>query len=131
MVSVITFTLLAWTVALQAGQVIPSQNVKIVIFTPETHADAVRQAMASAGAGRFSTTYDSASFSAKGIGRWRALPGANPAVGKIGEVESAPEERIEAICPAALVGDVLKSVRKVHPYEVIGYDLYPLLEYQE
>ena len=44
--------------------------VKIVVFAPETHADAVREAMGKAGAGKMGN-YSFCSFSAKGIGRFK------------------------------------------------------------
>lgn len=104
-----------------------SENVKVVIFVPETHANAVREAMAKSGAGKIGN-YDSCSFSIKGIGRYRPLKGANPAIGEVGQLEMTCEERIEAICPVKCVKDMISAVKKAHPYEEMGYDIYPLLE---
>lgn len=47
-----------------------ANNVKLVVFVPETHAEAVRQAMGGAGAGRIGN-YSFCSFSAKGVGRFK------------------------------------------------------------
>src|SRR4030067_928831 len=69
--------------------------VKIVVFVPETHADAVREAIGKAGAGKIGN-YTHCSFSSQGIGRFKPEEGAHPAVGKIGKIESGREERIEA-----------------------------------
>lgn len=99
---------------------------KIVIFVPETHAEVVRVAMAEAGAGRIGN-YDSCSFSMKGVGRFRALDGADPFVGTIGEIEKVAEERIEVICETSRLDEVLKAVAVVHPYEEPAIDVYPLL----
>ncbi len=46
------------------------ENVKIVIFVPESHADIVREAMGKAGAGKIGN-YSFCSFSSKGVGRFR------------------------------------------------------------
>lgn len=62
--------------------------VKFVVFVPETHANAVREAMGKAGAGA-SGNYNFCSFSIKGIGRFKPLEGANPAIGEVGKLESS------------------------------------------
>lgn len=100
--------------------------VKIVVFVPDTHAEAVREALNLAGAGKLGN-YDFCSFSVKGVGRFRALEGADPFVGKIGEVEEVREERIEVLCEANKLDEVLKAVREAHPYEEPAIDVYPLL----
>lgn len=100
--------------------------VKIVVFTPLSHAKAVREALAKAGAGKIGN-YDSCSFSIFGTGRFMPLKGAKPFIGKEGEVEEVDEERIEVICPAEKLEDVLAAVKMVHPYEEPAIDFYPLL----
>jgi len=104
-----------------------SNNVKIVVFVPETHANAVREAMGKAGAGKLGN-YSFASFSCKGIGRFKPESGAHPAIGHVGNLEAVVEERIETICPCGLVSDVVAAIRKVHPYEEIALDIYSLEE---
>jgi len=47
-----------------------SNNVKIVVFVPETHTDTVREAMGKTGAGKIGN-YTYCSFSSKGIGRFK------------------------------------------------------------
>lgn len=108
-------------------ELVPSKNVKIVIFTPETHADIVRETMGKFGAGKIGD-YDCCSFTLKGVARWRANENANPSVGEIGKFASSEEARIESICPIDLLEKMLSEVRKVHPYEEMGYDIYPLLD---
>ncbi|MBU0668145.1 YqfO family protein [Patescibacteria group bacterium] len=100
--------------------------VRIFVFVPPSHADAVRDALAKAGAGKIGN-YDSCSFSVGGIGRFRPLEGADPFVGTVGELEEVPEERIETVCPTEKLEEVLAAVRAVHPYEEPAIDVYPLL----
>ena len=102
-----------------------SNNVKIVVFVPESHADAVRQAMREAGAGKIGN-YTSCSFSSKGIGRFKPEEGANPAVGEVGKLESVDEERIEVVCNRNLLLEVIAAIEKAHPYEEVALDVYPL-----
>lgn len=100
--------------------------VKVVVYVPATHADAIRQALADAGAGHIGN-YDSCSFSMKGIGRFRAGEGARPFIGEVGNIEEVEEERIETICKSSTIEEVLKAARAAHPYEEPAIDVYPLL----
>lgn len=99
---------------------------KIVVFVPEDYADAIRKVMGEAGAGHLGN-YSNCSFSVKGVGRYRPLAGAKPMKGKIGNIEEAEEERIETICPKEKVGEVIDAIKKVHPYEEVALDVYPIL----
>lgn len=114
----------------ESSELIPSQNVKIVVFVPESHTDVVRKAMGDAGAGRIGN-YDHCSFTIKGIGSWRPLEGAHPASGEVGKISTDVEDRIEAICPKDRLDEVLAAIRKVHPYDKVGFDLYPMLDLAE
>ncbi len=79
--------------------------VKIVTFVPETHADSVREAIGNAGA--------------------------DPAIGAIGELESVQEEKIEFVCERMLAKKVMEEIRRVHPYEEVPFDVYPLINETE
>ena len=102
-----------------------SKYVKIVVFVPESHADIVRDAMGKAKAGMLGK-YSFCSFSSKGIGRFRPEQGANPHIGKIGKLEEVVEEKIEIRCPREKLQEVIEAIKKVHPYEEIAMDIYPL-----
>ena len=104
-----------------------SQNVKIVVYVPVTHADAVRKAMGDAGAGKVGH-YSFCSFSSRGTGRFLPLDGAHPAIGKVGKLESVEEEKIEMICKSDLVEAVISAMKVVHPYEEVAYEISSLLE---
>lgn len=102
--------------------------VKIVVFTPVSHSDAIRKAFADAGAGHIGN-YDSCSFTSVGTGRFRGLEGTKPFIGEPGKIEEVREEKIEVICAAEMLGKVLKAVKAVHPYEEPAIDVYPLLNH--
>jgi len=102
------------------------ERVKIVVFVPETHADAVRAAMGQAGAGLIGH-YTHCSFSIKGIGRFMPLKTAHPTIGVIGNPAEVPEERIETVCYERNLDTIIAAVKKVHPYEEAAIDVYPLL----
>ena len=103
-----------------------SKIVKIVVYVPETHADAVRLAMGKAGAGKVGN-YSFCTFSAKGIGRFKPEKGANPTIGKVGKLGSVAEERIETICTREKLAEVVSAIKKAHPYEEVTMDIYPLI----
>lgn len=102
------------------------EKVKIVVFVPKTHTDIVRQAMGDAGAGRIGK-YSHCSFSSNGVGRYKPMDGAKPFIGRVGEPEEVTEERIEFVCDKNKTKKVIAAMKKVHPYEEIAFDIYPLL----
>lgn len=97
--------------------------LKLAVFVPRTHIEAVRNAVCQAGAGQIGQ-YDSCTFSSPGTGTFRGLEGTNPFLGKPGKLERAEEERLEVLLPAGLKGQVLSALRASHPYEEIAFDLY-------
>lgn len=102
-----------------------TKRYKLVVFVPLSSADQVREAMGKAGAGKIGK-YSYCSFSSKGVGRFKPEEGANPNIGKVGELEKVEEERIEVVCDEQIVGNVIAAMKREHPYEEVAYDLYPL-----
>lgn len=102
--------------------------VKIVVFVPLSHADAVRAALGEAGAGHIGN-YDFCSFSSRGIGRFRGNENSNPAIGQAGKLEEIEEERIETIAPEEKIKEIIKAIKVAHPYEEPAIDVYPLLNF--
>jgi dinuclear metal center YbgI/SA1388 family protein len=98
---------------------------KIVTFVPHGDADAVRRALTAAGAGAIGD-YDSCTFSTPGQGRFRPLEGANPTVGRVGDVEVVDEVRVEAVLPRARRNAVVAALKTAHPYEEPAYDVLEL-----
>ena len=99
--------------------------LKLVTFVPTEHVGRVRQALFDAGCGCIGN-YDSCSYNVQGEGTFRAGECANPYVGKVGELHTEPEVRIETILPSFRKGAVVKTLMAVHPYEEPAFDLYPL-----
>lgn len=103
----------------------PGQLRKLVVFVPFDHADKVRDAMFSAGAGHIGA-YDECSFNVGGMGTFRPGPGTTPFLGEEGTRELASELRMEVILPAARVDAVVAAMKAAHPYEEVACDLYTL-----
>lgn len=107
-----------------------TSQVKIVVFVPKTHTDIVRQAMGDAGAGKIGL-YSHCSYSVDGVGRYKPMEGAKPFIGKVGNFEEVIEERIECVCDRDKAKEVIAAMRKVHPYEEVAFDIYPLMSEEE
>ena len=97
----------------------------LVIYVPTDAAQAVRQAIGGAGAGRLGN-YSHCSFSLAGTGRFTPLPGANPAIGAVGTPEEVPETRIEAIYPRSRRNAVVGAALSAHPYETPAFMTFPV-----
>jgi dinuclear metal center YbgI/SA1388 family protein len=100
---------------------------KLVVFAPVGDAEAVRGALASAGAGEVGD-YDTVSYSVMGEGRFRPLPGANPTVGSVGDLEVTDELRIEAVLPRSRRAAVVRAVLAAHSYEEVAFDVLELAD---
>ncbi len=106
------------------------RKVKIVVFVPKTHTDIVRKAAGDAGAGTIGN-YSHCSYSGDGVGRFLPLDGANPTIGTVGKSEEVIEERIEMLCDREKAKEVIAAMKKVHPYEEVAFDIYPLISEEE
>ncbi|MGY4100846.1 Nif3-like dinuclear metal center hexameric protein [Nocardia sp. R16R-3T] len=91
-----------------------------VVQVPRSHADAVLAALFAAGAGG-SGTYRDCALRVPGVGQFRPVDGANPAIGAIGELQQVDEDRLEVIAPPSARTDVLAALRSAHPYEDPAY----------
>lgn len=99
--------------------------VKLVIFTPPSHADQIREAMGKAGAGKIGN-YSFCTFSSPGFSRFKPESGSNPTIGDVGILEVVEEERIETVCSKELLANVIEAIKSVHPYEEAPIDIYPI-----
>ncbi len=106
-------------------QAVAGDYLKLVVFVPVGHEDAVADALFSAGGGQIGA-YDQVSFRSSGEGTFRPGPGAQPYIGTLGQREKTEEVRLETIVSKRKLPRVLEKMQKVHPYEEVAYDLLPL-----
>jgi hypothetical protein len=102
------------------------KQVTLVVYVPESHADAIRAAISQAGGGVLGN-YEACSFSIKGISRFTPKAGATPAIGKVGVPQEVIEERIEMVCPYKKLKEIIAIIKKEHPYEEIAFNVYPII----
>lgn len=103
--------------------------VKLVVFVPEEHESALRHALADAGAGQIGN-YDHVFFVSSGRGFFRPLTGARPFIGEVGTISEVRECRVETVCKASRLNEVLEAMRQVHPYEEIAFDVFPMINHR-
>lgn len=103
----------------------PPASFKVVVFTPESHREAVLSAAFEAGAGCIGA-YRECSFAIPGQGTFFGTEETQPVVGQKGRRETVDEIRLEFICPADRLGKALSAVRARHSYEEPAIDVYPL-----
>jgi len=101
-------------------------QIKIVTFVPTDAADRLRDALASAGAGRIGE-YEQCSFTSPGTGTFRGSEESHPTVGEPGQLVQTDEVRLEMICPSPkTLALLVTTLKQFHPYEEPAFDLYPL-----
>jgi dinuclear metal center YbgI/SA1388 family protein len=101
-------------------------RAKLVIFVPPEAETAIRQAVFAAGAGEIGS-YTHCAFRLAGQGSFRPGEESRPAVGEIGSDETVAEVRLETIIPQNRLEAALAAAEKVHPYETMAWDAYPLI----
>ncbi len=102
----------------------PSQDrfAKLIAFVPTGHVDAVRKALADAGAGELGN-YAECSFVTGGTGTFRPLDGSSPwTATPTGELARESEIRLEILAPRVAKAALIRALRDAHPYEEPAFD---------
>jgi hypothetical protein len=102
------------------------EMIKLEIFVPCSHLEAVRNALRSVDAGAMGN-YDSTMSYSLVKGCWRALPGADPYDGEIGALKEADEYKVEVCCKAERLRQTVEAIRTAHPYEAPVINAMPLV----
>ncbi|WIF94778.1 Nif3-like dinuclear metal center hexameric protein [Caminicella sporogenes] len=98
---------------------------KLAVFVPKENIDDVREAISLAGAGHIGK-YSHCTFKTLGIGTFKPLEGSNPFIGSLNNLEKVEEYKLETIVPSSNLSKVISEMIKVHPYEEVAYDVFPL-----
>jgi len=101
--------------------------LKLTFYVPAELKEVVKNALFDAGAGKIGN-YDRCSFEMIGTGQFRALEGANPTIGKLGDIEKISEARVEMVMEDHILIDVIKALKRSHPYETPAYDVVKCME---
>lgn len=106
--------------------VLAAQWYKLVVYVPQDYEDTVRQALCQAGAGQIGEGYSCCTFRSAGIGTFIPQVGADPYIGKVGEVSHAEEFRLETVVDGQHLRQAIDAMLQVHPYEKAAYDVFRL-----
>ena len=98
---------------------------KLCFYVPESHLEAVKNAVFDAGAGRIGD-YDRCCWQVVGQGQFRPLAGSEPFLGRQGELEQVPEYRVEMVCERPIIEIVVAALLQAHPYEEPAWDVIAL-----
>jgi structural hemagglutinin/hemolysin toxin protein RtxA len=96
---------------------------RIATYIPEDHVETVKEALFAAGAGRFKR-YDNCAWQTLGRGQFRPLAGSNPFIGEEMVIEVVPEYKVELVCEARYLREVVETLILTHPYEEPAYEIY-------
>ncbi|MDT2864997.1 Nif3-like dinuclear metal center hexameric protein [Vagococcus carniphilus] len=99
---------------------------KLVIYTPRSHSQLLRNALEKLGVGKIGDNYEACSFTTSGTGRFKPVNEANPYLGEVNELEQVEEDKIEFVFSELIEKEVIEAIKKVHPYEEPAYDIFTL-----
>ncbi|TDO06930.1 YqfO family protein [Halomonas ventosae] len=98
---------------------------KLAFFVPLANAEAVKDAIFATGAGRIGD-YEACCFQTRGTGQFRPLDGADPHIGRVGDLKHVEELKVELVCEDALIREAVAALRLAHPYQEPAFDLWRL-----
>ncbi|MFC3679910.1 NGG1p interacting factor NIF3 [Bacterioplanoides pacificum] len=101
---------------------------KLIFFVPQDHAEPVKQAVFATGAGQIGD-YAECCWQTPGSGQFRPLAGAQPYLGRHGQLETVPELRVELVCRDELIVEAVAALKQAHPYEEPAYDVWRLADF--
>ena len=102
-----------------------SNLCKIEFYVPETHLEAVKNAMFEAGAGKVGA-YDSCAWQTLGQGQFRAKEDSDPFIGSKESIETVLEYKVEMVCEEKFLPEVIFALKDSHPYEEVAYSVVQL-----
>jgi hypothetical protein len=95
----------------------PGEGVDVLVtYVPQPDLDRVLAALFAAGAGSLGA-YRECAFVVAGTGQFRPVEGADPAIGRPGELEHVAELRVEVVLRRSRRAAVVAALRGAHPYE--------------
>ena len=98
---------------------------KLCFYVPDSHVEAVKQAVFAAGGGRIGA-YDNCAWQVLGQGQFRPLAGSQPFLGGQGVLESVAEWKVELVVADELIHGAVKALRQSHPYETPAFEVWRL-----
>ncbi len=98
---------------------------KLIYFVPVENKEDTKQALFDIGAGKFEN-YECCSFEILGTGQFKPIDKANPHIGTLNNIETVQEYKVEMICEDHLIKQAVATLKDIHPYEEVAYDVIKL-----
>ena len=99
--------------------------LKLEIFIPEIHLDALQAVLGEVDAGHIGH-YDCCLSYSRVMSTWRPLTGTNPYIGKANTISCEPELKVEVTIRAERLKETMEAIKRVHPYEEPVINVIPL-----
>ncbi len=101
---------------------------KLNYYVPIRAKEATKQALFDIGAGSFKN-YECCAWETLGVGQFRPSGNANPAIGQLDILEVLDEYKIEMICTDELIELAVLTLKKIHPYEEVAYEVLKMEDF--
>jgi hypothetical protein len=98
---------------------------KLNYYVPLEAKEKTKQALFDMGVGMFKN-YENCSWETLGYGQFKPVANANPTIGELDKLEVLQEYKIEMICSDALIQQAVKTLKEVHPYEEVAYEVFKM-----
>ncbi|WP_428087219.1 NGG1p interacting factor NIF3 [Candidatus Thioglobus sp.] len=95
---------------------------QISFYVPETDLEIVKNAMFEVGAGRYDN-YQQCAWQTIGMGQFKPINNARPAVGFLDKLETIEEYKVEMVCVDNNLQQALEALKFSHPYEQVAYSV--------
>lgn len=103
-----------------------SKLYKIETYLPKEALENIKKALYELGLGKVGN-YDCCLSWQEIQSSWRPIDGANPYLGKVGEIEFAPEYKLEFRCRKQDLQKAINAIKKNHPYEEVCINIIPVV----
>lgn len=100
---------------------------RLNVYIPESHLDAVKDAMFAAGGGRLGQ-YEACAWQTLGRGQFKPQAGSQPYIGQQGQIEQVDEYKVEILCTRESIKAVILALKEAHPYEEPAFDVYEMVD---
>ena len=101
---------------------------KLNYYVPVDAKERTKEALFSIGVGMFNN-YENCSFETLGQGQFKPTKDANPVIGELNTLEIVDEYKIEMICSEELIEKAIATLKEIHPYEEVAYEVFKIEEF--
>ena len=101
---------------------------KLNYYVPAEDKEQTKEALFAIGVGKYDN-YERCSWESLGMGQFKPVGAAQPHIGELGQLEVLHEYKVEMICPDELIHKAVATLKEVHPYEEVAYEVLKMEEF--